>query len=129
MKQNMLICGADGFIGKNALDHFKDRYNITATLFSCDEPSRGKVEGVEYIRVDLRNEDEVIELFERKHYHVALQCAATTTGAKDVIERPYVHVTDNTVMNAWIFREAMRTSVGHLLFPSCTVMYQPREYP
>lgn len=129
MKQNMLICGADGFIGKNALDHFKDRYNITATLFSCDEPSRGKVEGVEYIRVDLRNEDEVIELFERKTYHVALQCAATTTGAKDVVERPYVHVTDNTVMNAWIFREAMRTSVGHLLFPSCTVMYQPREYP
>ena len=31
-------------------------------------------------------------------------------------------------MNSWIFREAMRTKVGHLLFPSCTVMYQPKEH-
>ena len=128
MKQNMLICGADGFIGKNALDHFKDRYHITATLFSSELPARGAVEGVEYVQIDLRNEDEVIDLFESKHFDVVLQAAATTTGAKDVVERPYVHVTDNTVMNAWIFREAMRTKVGHLLFPSCTVMYQPREY-
>ena len=46
-----------------------------------------------------------------------------------MVERPYVHVTDNVVMNAWIFREAMRAKVGHLLFPSCTVMYQPNENP
>jgi nucleoside-diphosphate-sugar epimerase len=32
-------------------------------------------------------------------------------------------------MNAWIFREAMKTGVGHVLFPSCTVMYQPKEHP
>ena len=34
MKQTMLICGADGFIGKTALDYFKDRYDITATIFN-----------------------------------------------------------------------------------------------
>ena len=26
--------------------------------------------------------------------------AATTTGSKDVVNQPYVHVTDNAVMNA-----------------------------
>ena len=129
MKQSMLICGADGFIGKSALEHFKDRYDITATIFNKSEPSRGRVDGIEYISIDLRDESSVIDLFERKKYDVVLQTAATTTGAKDVVERPYVHVTDNTVMNAWIFREAMRTGVGHLLFPSCTVMYQPKEHP
>lgn len=124
----MLICGADGFIGKNALDYFKDRYEITATLFNKDIPRKGFVEGVKYVSVDLRNESEVIALFEETRYDVVLQTAATTTGSKDVVERPYVHVTDNSVMNSWIFREAMRTKVGHLLFPSCTVMYQPRDY-
>ena len=84
---------------------------------------------MKYVSIDLRNESEVIELFDKNHFDVVLQAAATTTGAKDVVERPYVHVTDNTVMNAWIFREAMRTKVGHLLFPSCTVMYQPKEVP
>ena len=128
MKQKMLICGADGFIGKNALDYFKDRYDITATLFDKEAPKKGVVEGVRYVSIDLRNESEVIALFEETRYDVVLQTAATTTGAKDVVERPYVHVTDNSVMNSWIFREAMRTKVGHLLFPSCTVMYQPREF-
>lgn len=129
MKQTMLICGADGFIGKTALDYFKDRYDITATIFNKDTPQRGVVEGVEYVSIDLRVESEVIDLFESKSFDVVLQAAATTTGAKDVIERPYVHVTDNSVMNSWIFREAMRTKVGHLLFPSCTVMYQPKDHP
>jgi len=129
MKKTMLICGADGFIGKSALDRFNGQYDITATTFNCHPPKRGTVEGVEYVSVDLRNESEVISLFERKRFDVVLQAAATTTGAKDVVERPYVHVTDNTVMNAWIFREAMKTKVGHLLFPSCTVMYQPKEVP
>tara|TARA_R110000824_G_scaffold27012_4_gene92240 strand:- start:3861 stop:4817 length:957 start_codon:yes stop_codon:yes gene_type:complete len=128
MKNSMLICGADGLIGKSALEHFKDEYDITATLFNKTESQRGRTEGVEYVSVDLRNEQQVIDLFGKKRYDVVLQAAATTTGAKDVVERPYVHVTDNTVMNAWIFREAMKTSVGHLLFPSCTVMYQPRDY-
>ena len=129
MKHKMLICGADGFIGKTALDYFKDRYDITATLFNKDVPQRGVVEGVEYVSIDLRVESEVIDLFESKRFDVVLQAAATTTGAKDVVERPYVHVTDNSVMNSWIFREAMRTKVGHLLFPSCTVMYQPKDHP
>ena len=129
MKQTMLICGADGFIGKTALDYFKDRYDITATIFNKDTPQRGVVEGVEYVSIDLRVESELIDLFESKSFDVVLQAAATTTGAKDVIERPYVHVTDNSVMNSWIFREAMRTKVGHLLFPSCTVMYQPKDHP
>jgi GDP-L-fucose synthase len=127
MKKNMLICGADGFIGKNALDYFKDEYNITATLFNKTTPQRGVVQGVDYVSIDLRNESQVAKLFQRQKYDIVLQLAATTTGAKDVVERPYVHVTDNTVMNAWIFREAMKTGVGHLLFPSCTVMYQPKD--
>ena len=129
MKKTMLICGSDGFIGNTALHYFKDQYDITATIFNRDTPRRPVVEGIEYISIDLRDEQEVIDLFESKRFDVVLQAAATTTGAKDVVERPYVHVTDNSVMNSWIFREAIRTKVGHLLFPSCTVMYQPKDHP
>ena len=121
MKKSMLICGADGFIGKSALEFFKDEYDITATLFNRVVPRKGTTDEVEYVSIDLRNEDQVIDLFNKKRYDIVLQAAATTTGAKDVVERPYVHVTDNTVMNAWIFREAMRTKVYFfLVVPSCT---------
>ncbi len=54
MKPTMLICGGDGFIGKNAINHFKDRYDITATIFNRTQPKRGRVDGVRYYPVDLR---------------------------------------------------------------------------
>ena len=44
MTKTMLICGGDGFIGKNAIDFFKSKYSITATLFNKTVPSRGAVE-------------------------------------------------------------------------------------
>lgn len=125
----MLICGADGFIGRNALEHFHGEYDITAILFSDDDPQFGRLKGVDYLCTDLRNEESVKSLFASKKFDVVIQAAATTTGSKDVVERPYLHVTDNVVMNAWIFREAMLNKVGHVLFPSCTVMYQPKEEP
>ena len=128
MKQ-MLICGADGFIGRNALEFFHGEYEITAVLFSDDDPKFGRLEGVKYICTDLRNEESVKNIFSKNKFDVVIQAAATTTGSKDVVERPYLHVTDNVVMNAWIFREAMLSKVGHVLFPSCTVMYQPKEFP
>ena len=125
----MLICGADGFIGRNALEFFRGEYEITAVLFSDDDPKFGRLEGVNYLCTDLRKEESVKNIFSKNKFDVVIQAAATTTGSKDVVERPYLHVTDNVVMNAWIFREAMLSNVGHVLFPSCTVMYQPKEFP
>ena len=127
--KKMLICGANGFIGRNALEFFQQDYDITAVLFSSHTPEYGRIDGVKYIKADLRIEQEVKQIFEEQEYDVVIQAAATTTGAKDVVERPYVHVTDNVVMNAWILREATLNNVGHVLFPSCTVMYQPKESP
>lgn len=123
----MLICGSDGFIGKNAFNYFVDQYKMT--VFKFDGPKCEYTRnGVRYIHGDLRLEDHVQYLFGRGPYDIVLQAAATTTGSKDVVEQPYVHVTDNAVMNSWIFREAMLSKCGHVIFPSCTVMYQSKNY-
>ena len=59
---------------------------------------------------------------------IVLQFAATTSGANDIVNRPYIHVTDNAVMNSLILRECYEQNVEHIIFPSCTVMYQPADY-
>ena len=58
---------------------------------------------------------------------VLLQFAATTSGAKDIIERPYIHVTDNAVINSYLLRECFESKVRHFIFPSCTVMLSSTE--
>ena len=127
--KSLLICGGEGFIGKNCLQFFANerinQYHITATYFEDDPVS--PIPNVDYVKVDLREEDQVKSLLKGKD--IIIQAAATTTGSKDVVERPFLHVTDNAVMNSWIFREAFLNKASHVIFPSCTVMYQPEDHP
>jgi len=121
-KKLMLICGATGFIGRNLLDFFvkKDIYKIRATHFSRTAPKG--YENVEWVKCDLRDHNSVKSIM--KGVDVVLQFAATTSGAKDIVAKPYIHVTDNAIMNSLLLREAFEQSVEHFVFPSCTIMYQ-----
>ena len=89
MKQ-MLICGADGFIGRNALEFFHGEYEITAVLFSDDDPKFGRLEGVKYICTDLRNEESVKNIFKDPRI---------TSEVKDVLFKEDVRVAPETLRN------------------------------
>lgn len=125
--KKLLILGGSGFIGRNCVEHFSknDEYEITTTYFTKEVSH--PIDGVKYIKVDLREEEQVKKIM--RGQNIIIQAAATTTGSKDVMERPYLHVTDNAVMNSWIFREAMLNNAEHLIFLSCTVMYQSKDIP
>ena len=123
--KNILICGATGFIGRNLLDYYYNQgnYNIRATHFK-----RPIVEGydkVEWVNCDLCDPNQVKKVIEG--VDIILQFAATTTGAKDIVSKPYIHVTDNAVMNSLLLREAFEQDIKHFVFPSCTIMYQKSE--
>jgi len=121
--KNILICGATGFIGRNLLDYYykQGKYNITATHFN--RPVIEGYEGVKWVKADLRNPETVKQILQG--IDIVLQFAATTSGSKDITSRPYIHVTDNAVMNSLLLRECYEQSIEHFVFPSCTVMYQP----
>ena len=121
--KRILICGATGFIGRNLLDYYYDKleYDIRATFFNTLIPKG--YDGVEWLPADLRNSGHVRYVL--KDVDIVLQFAATTSGADDIVNRPYLHVTDNAVMNSLILRECFEQGIEHFVFPSCTVMYQP----
>ena len=125
MKQNMLICGATGFLGRNILEYYSksNEYNIRAVHFKRQPIS--EYENIEWIQCDLRNPEDVKRAI--KGIDIVLQFAATTSGAKDILSKPYIHVTDNAVMNSLLLRESFEQNVKHFVFPSCTIMYQSSE--
>lgn len=126
MKKKMLICGATGFIGRNCFDFFakSKKYNIYG-IYNKVKPFKAR--GITWLKCDLREETRVEKV--TKGMDIVIQAAATTTGSKDVINQPFVHVTDNAVMNAYIFRSCFLNKVGHVIFFSCTTMYKSSKVP
>ncbi len=76
---------------------------------------------------DLRDGKSVARLLEGMD--VVIQAAATTSGVRDIVSTPYIHVTDNAVMNSLLLRACHSARVSHFVFFSCSVMYEPREMP
>ena len=126
-RKKMLICGATGFIGRNLVEYYSktNKYDIVA-VYNRKKPFSDNVNNVSWVKADLLNPKDVKAAL--SGINIVLQFAATTSGANDIVNRPYIHVTDNAVMNSLILRECYEQSIEHIVFPSCTVMYQPADF-
>lgn len=126
MKRKLLICGATGFIGRNIAESFTkiDDFEIYGTYLDSEPLDNLRIK---MIHADLTSKDDVDRVI--KGMDIIIQAAATTSGAKDIINKPYYHVTDNAVMNSLIFRSAHAHKVSHVIFFSCATMYQSSDTP
>ena len=99
----ILVCGGTGFLGKNIIKYFSNKPNIRirATYFRSDPDYTFDIE---WVQADLRELEKVRELL--NDIDIVFQYAATTSGARDIINRPYMHVTDNVIMNSYLIRES-----------------------
>lgn len=126
MKQRLLICGCTGFIGRNLAVYFAEQgqYEVYGTYFNSaplDHPH------IRMIRADLTDMHAVHQAL--MGMDIVVQAAATTSGAKDIVNKPQYHVRDNAIMNALIFGTAADLGVSHLVFFSCTTMYPSSDTP
>jgi len=126
MKTSLVICGATGFIGRNLTGHFAQNgsFDVSAVYFQRPPYNQNKVK---WLQADLRNPADVERVVQGAD--IVIQAAATTSGAKDIVTRPYIHVTDNAVMNSYLLRAAHQFSVKHFIFFSCSNMYPSSAKP
>ena len=126
MKKKILVCGATGFIGRNIAEALakRDEFDVYGAYLNSKPLDNPRIK---MIQVDLTNQKEVNQIL--KGVDILIQAAATTSGAKDIITKPYYHVTDNAVMNSLIFRAAYDYEVSHVVFFSCATMYQSNDIP
>ncbi len=129
-KKKVLICGVTGFIGRNLLNHFLEQstYELFGTYYQT-KPEQNLLHNpkVKLFKTDLTDRSSVENVV--RGMDIVIQAAATTSGAKDIVTKPYYHVTDNAVMNSLIFRACHDHQVKHVVFFSCTVMYSEQNQP
>ncbi len=125
-RQKVLICGASGFIGRNIAEQLSDRTDLEVygTYLNSESLSDSNIR---MIQVDLTQPEAVEKVVQGMD--VLIQAAATTSGAKDILSQPHIHVTDNAVMNSLLFRSAFENRIGQVVFFSCSIMYQSSSTP
>ena len=123
-RQRVLVCGATGFIGRNTVEQLSRRKDIELVAIEHEKP-RFECPNVEWITANLTHQEDVARALQG--IDTVIQAAATTSGAGDIVNRPYIHTADNAVMNSHIFRAAYDQNVGQVVFFSCTVMYPSSE--
>ena len=121
----ILVCGAGGFMGRNIYEQLTsyNKYTVSGTFYNHVVP------GALLYFTDLTRTDNIENIIKFVKPDIIIQAAATTSGVKDILERPYIHVTDNAVMNSLLLRACYENSVKHFIFLSCGVMYQPGNDP
>lgn len=124
MKKKVLICGATGFVGRNLTEQLSQRADLEIHAVRFNRPEYA-CPNVIWHHADLRKPEDIERVI--KDVDVIIQAAATTSGSKDIVTRPFIHVTDNAIMNSYLFRAAFEHKVKHVVFFSCTVMYQSSE--
>lgn len=129
--KKILVCGANGFMGRNIVEYFNNilDYEVYGTYCLGKPIEQSVLSGDRLLGVDLTKKGHVEDIFKRVEPEIVIQAAAVTSGSKDITERPYIHTTDNAVMNSLILRACYEHSVKHFLFLSCGVMYQPGDEP
>jgi GDP-L-fucose synthase len=125
MPLKILICGASGFIGKNQAEYYSQKKDYD--VYVTQNRRKVNIDNATVINADLTNKSDVNKVI--RGMDIVIQCAATTSGSKDIVERPFVHVTDNAIMNSLILRASYKYKIKKFIFFSCTVMYQTKSQP
>jgi GDP-L-fucose synthase len=120
MKKKVLVCGATGFIGRNITEQLSRRPDLEVHAVRFHRPDYA-CSNITWHQADLRIPEDIERVIQG--VDIIIQAAATTSGSKDIVARPYIHVTDNAIMNSYLFRKAFEHKVKHVIFFSCTVMY------
>lgn len=121
----ILVLGATGFVGRNCMEYFAAKGHEVIAHYHL----RGVTleHATRFVKADLHDEDAVKRMMEG--VDVVIQAAAATSGCKDTLQDPALHIRSNAVMNSYIFPAAVKAGVKHVIFPSCSVMYQSSDAP
>lgn len=123
-KKKILILGVGGFIGRNLANFFTDKNYIVYGTYYKKKPN---IKNVQLTKTNLLLKKNIEKLFNNKE--IVINAAAITTGAKDIISKPFIHVTDNSIINSLVTRVAFEKKIKHVIMLSCTVMYKSSRNP
>ena len=107
MKKIVLICGASGFLGFNLFQKLSQRQDLDIYgSYNSISHNRINKNSPRLVRADLTQKINADKILSEIKPDVIIQTAANSSGSKDDVERPEIHVTPNVAINNWLISAA-----------------------
>jgi GDP-L-fucose synthase len=122
--KSVLVTGATGFVGQNLIKRLRSYgAKVRCTYHTSNDLSD---KGVEAIQADLRSPRDCN--FVCKDIDFVYMCAANSSGAKIIEEKPLEHLTPNIIMNLNMLEAAHQNNIKKFLFISSHIVYPLTNY-
>jgi len=122
--KNILVLGGSGFIGSNLISALTEYSSNLKATYLNNKP-RIINSDIEWIKADLTDPNVYKNLMANIDY--VFISSAYTRGASVIVNSPMDLVTQNIVMNSYIFDQCYKNNIEKLLFISSSVVYPEKE--
>jgi len=121
-----LVAGGTGFIGRNLVEYLANRGDSVVSSYHNKLPVFLHP-NVEYVQCDLTKESDCKKIM-RNDIQYVFMCAANTSGALVIENKPLDHVAPNVIMNTLMLDAAYLSGVEKFLFISSSTVYPVTDY-
>ena len=123
--KRILVTGASGFVGTNLIKRLLSlKVNVTGVIHK--QKPQLRFDKVKYLKKDLTIKKNCLEVCKNIDY--VFMCAANSSGAAVIQNKPLNHLTPNIVMNAYMLGAAYEKKVKKFAFISSNTVYPVSNY-
>lgn len=122
--KSVFLAGATGLVGSGVIQYILNHYPMTQIHAAYYRHTRPFIRDkrIKYLFADLRSEKDCIRAV--KGCDCAIMAAANTSGADMAVQKPWLQVDDNAIMNVQLLNAFHKVRMERIVYIGSATLYQ-----